>query len=179
MARDTRPSRLRRAGVKPDSDHPHYMLKEIYEQPEALRHFGPRRRNGNGRLGGMQLTAKQLRTVPHVRLLGCGTALNAALIGQQLIERLARIPAVAHVSSEFRYQDLVTPEALHFAVSQSGETMTPSPPSRKSNSKVGTCMGSTWSVPPSLGFVAKAFTSTLDLNNRWLPPKPSPTWSLR
>jgi glucosamine--fructose-6-phosphate aminotransferase (isomerizing) len=103
------------------------MLKEIYEQPEALRHCISGRLNaktGNARLGGMHLTAKQLRKVPHVRLLGCGTALNAALIGQQLIERLARIPAVAHVSSEFRYQDpVVNPEALHFAVSQSGETM--------------------------------------------------------
>ena len=108
-------------------DYPHYMLKEIYEQPEALRHCISGRldaKNGNGRLGGMHLSAKQLRKVPHVRLLGCGTALNAALIGQQLIERLARIPAVAHVSSEFRYQDpVVNPEALHFAVSQSGETM--------------------------------------------------------
>ena len=108
-------------------DYPHYMLKEIYEQPEALRHCITSRLNaktGNARLGGMHLTAKQLRKVPHVRLLGCGTALNAALIGQQLIERLARIPAVAHVSSEFRYQDpVVNPEALHFAVSQSGETM--------------------------------------------------------
>ncbi|DAC36613.1 MAG TPA: glutamine--fructose-6-phosphate transaminase (isomerizing), partial [Candidatus Poseidoniaceae archaeon] len=108
-------------------DYPHYMLKEIYEQPEALRQCISGRldaKNGNGRLGGMHLSAKQLRKVPHVRLLGCGTALNAALIGQQLIERLARIPAVAHVSSEFRYQDpVVNPEALHFAVSQSGETM--------------------------------------------------------
>ena len=64
-----------------------------------------------------------LRTVPHVRLIGCGTALNASKIGQLAIESLARIPAVAHVASEFRYNDpVINPNALHFAVSQSGET---------------------------------------------------------
>ena len=125
---DTSPITLEESwGEAELGEYPHYMLKEIYEQPEALRQCISGRLNaktGNARLGGMHLTAKQLRKVPHVRLLGCGTALNAALIGQQLIERLARIPAVAHVSSEFRYQDpVVNPEALHFAVSQSGETM--------------------------------------------------------
>ncbi|MBD40702.1 MAG: glutamine--fructose-6-phosphate transaminase (isomerizing) [Euryarchaeota archaeon] len=125
---DTSPITLEESwGEAELGEYPHYMLKEIYEQPEALRHCISGRLNaktGNARLGGMHLTAKQLRKVPHVRLLGCGTALNAALIGQQLIERLARIPAVAHVSSEFRYQDpVVNSEALHFAVSQSGETM--------------------------------------------------------
>ena len=70
------------------------------------------------------MSPKALTDVPHVRLLGCGTAMHAALIGQQLIERLARLPAVTHVASEFRYQDpVVNARALHFAVSQSGETM--------------------------------------------------------
>ncbi len=108
-------------------DFPHFMIKEIHEQPEALRHCISGRidlRSGNGRLGGLHLSPKALTEVPHVRLLGCGTAMHAALIGQQLIERLARLPAVTHVASEFRYQDpVVNPRALHFAVSQSGETM--------------------------------------------------------
>lgn len=107
--------------------YPHFMLKEIHEQPEALRHAISGRidlRSGNGRLGGLRLSPKALTDVPHVRLLGCGTAMHAALIGQQLIERLARLPAVTHVASEFRYQDpVVNARALHFAVSQSGETM--------------------------------------------------------
>lgn len=107
-------------------DYPHFMLKEIYEQPDALRHCISGRLDrvrGNGRLGGLKLEPRDLANVPHVRLLGCGTAYNAAEIGQLLIEKLARIPAVAHISSEFRYNDpVINPNALHFAVTQSGET---------------------------------------------------------
>ena len=105
---------------------PHYMLKEIHEQPEALRRCITGRldmANGSAKLGGLRLDPLRLRTVPHVRLLGCGTALNATKIGQLAIESLARIPAVAHVASEFRYNDpVINPNAIHFAVSQSGET---------------------------------------------------------
>lgn len=107
-------------------DYPHFMLKEIYEQPDALRHCISGRLDrvrGNGRLGGLELEPRDLAKVPHVRLLGCGTAYNAAEIGQMLIEKLARIPAVAHISSEFRHNDpVINPNALHFAVTQSGET---------------------------------------------------------
>ena len=105
---------------------PHFMLKEIYEQPDSLRHCISGRLDrvrGNGRLGGLKLEPRDLAKVPHVRLLGCGTAYNAAEIGQMLIEKLARIPAVAHISSEFRHNDpVINPNALHFAVTQSGET---------------------------------------------------------
>ena len=113
-------------GVSELGDFPHFMLKEIYEQPDALRHCINGRLDrvrGNGRLGGLKLEPRDLAKVPHVRLLGCGTAYNAAEIGQLLIEKLARIPAVAHISSEFRYNDpVINPNALHFAVTQSGET---------------------------------------------------------
>lgn len=105
---------------------PHFMLKEIYEQPDALRHCISGRLDrvgGNGRLGGLKLEPRDLANIPHVRLLGCGTAYNAAEIGQIMIEKLARIPAVAHISSEFRHNDpVINPKALHFAVTQSGET---------------------------------------------------------
>ena len=105
---------------------PHFMLKEIYEQPDAIRHcISGRldRAGGSGRLGGLKLNPSDLAKVPHVRLLGCGTSYNAAEIGQLLIEKLARIPAMAHISSEFRHNDpVINPSALHFAVTQSGET---------------------------------------------------------
>ena len=107
-------------------DFPHFMLKEIFEQPDALRHCINGRLDrvrGNGRLGGLKLSPLELSKLPHVRLLGCGTAMHAAEIGQILIESLARVPAVAHISSEFRTNDpVIDPLALHFAVSQSGET---------------------------------------------------------
>ncbi len=107
-------------------DFEHYMLKEIFEQPDALRHCISGRLDrirGNGRLGGMNLTPIELSKLPHVRLLGCGTANHAAQIGSFLIESLARIPSLAHISSEFRTNEpVINAKALHFAVSQSGET---------------------------------------------------------
>ena len=107
-------------------DYPHYMIKEIHEQPEALRRCISGRldyANGNGKLGGLRLDSATLRATPHVRLIGCGTALNACKVGRLAIEKLARVPAMAHVASEFRYNDPVVDQlGLHFAVSQSGET---------------------------------------------------------
>ena len=107
-------------------DAPHYMYKEIYEQPDALRQCISGRVDrdmGTGRLGGMDLDHTTLVQAPHVRLLGCGTAAYAAEIGQMLIEKMGRIPAVAHISSEFRNNDtVINPKAIYLAVSQSGET---------------------------------------------------------
>lgn len=107
-------------------DFEHYMLKEIFEQPDALRQCITGRLDrvrGNGRLGGLKLSPLELSKLPHVRLLGCGTAKHAAEIGAFLIESLARVPSVAHISSEFRTNEpVINPNALHFAISQSGET---------------------------------------------------------
>lgn len=107
-------------------DAPHYMYKEIYEQPDALRQCitgRVDREMGSGRLGGMRLGHDTLVQAPHVRLLGCGTAYYAAEIGQMLIEKMARIPASTDISSEFRNNDpVINPKALYLAVSQSGET---------------------------------------------------------
>lgn len=107
-------------------DYPHFMLKEINEQPEALRQCLTGRlalSDGNARLGGFDFSPKKLQKIPHVRLLGCGTALHAAQVGRLLIEELARVPALAHVSSEFRHNNpVIENDAIHFAVSQSGET---------------------------------------------------------
>ena len=107
-------------------DFPHFMLKEIHEQPESLRQCISGRilkSDGNGRLNGLDLTPKELQRIPHIRLLGCGTALHACQVGRLAIEQLARVPALAHVASEFRYNDpVIDANALYFAVSQSGET---------------------------------------------------------
>jgi len=107
-------------------DYPHFMLKEMHEQPEALKHCISGRLNkktGNTRLQGLRLTRERMQQIPHVRLLGCGTALHACQIGKLALEKLARIPSVTHIASEFRHNDpVINPLALHFAVSQSGET---------------------------------------------------------
>ena len=107
-------------------DFPHFMLKEIHEQPEALRQCLRGRvlvDNGTAKLGGLDLAPAELRDVSRVTLLGCGTAYHAATVGAAAIEQLARIPATAEIASEYRYRNpVVEPGSLTFAVSQSGET---------------------------------------------------------
>ena len=107
-------------------EYPHFMLKEIHEQSQSLQHcISGRLRHAEGTsvLGGLQVQPQDLAQLPHVRLIGSGTALHAAQIGQILIEQWARIPAVSHVASEFNANDpVINPNALHLAISQSGET---------------------------------------------------------
>ena len=107
-------------------DYPHFMLKEIHEQSQSLQHcISGRLRHAEGTsvLGGLQIRPQDLAQLPHVRLIGCGTALHAAQIGQIFIEQWARIPAVSHVASEFNANDpVINPKALHLVISQSGET---------------------------------------------------------
>jgi glucosamine--fructose-6-phosphate aminotransferase (isomerizing) len=107
-------------------DFPHYMLKEIHEQPEALRQCLSGRlvpEDGTAKLGGLEVSNRDLVDLPHIGLVGCGTAFHACEVGAIAIEELARIPASAQIASEFRYRNpVIDPRALFFAVSQSGET---------------------------------------------------------
>jgi glutamine---fructose-6-phosphate transaminase (isomerizing) len=104
-----------------------YMRKEIHEQPEALRRALRGRlddRFCTARLGGINLDARQLRSIRQVKFLGCGSAYYAGQMGAVLIEELARIPSDAEPASEFRYRNpVVDPDTLYVAVSQSGETL--------------------------------------------------------
>src|SRR5712675_1637051 len=107
-------------------DYPHYMLKEIFEQPNTVRDAMRGRLNSEestAKLGGLNMGAPQLRDVGRIVLTGCGTALHAARIGEYLIERMASIPTEVDYASEFRHRNTpMTPETLVFAISQSGET---------------------------------------------------------
>jgi glucosamine--fructose-6-phosphate aminotransferase (isomerizing) len=106
--------------------YPDYMSKEIHEQPEAIRRSLRGRldeRFATARLGGINLDARELRSIRQVKFLGCGSAYYAGQIGAAIIEELARIPADAEPASEFRYRSpVVDPDTLYVAVSQSGET---------------------------------------------------------
>ncbi|MDT0306302.1 glutamine--fructose-6-phosphate transaminase (isomerizing) [Streptomyces sp. DSM 44917] len=106
--------------------HDTYMHKEIAEQPDAVDRVLRGRideRFATVRLGGLNLDARAARAVRRVKILGCGSAYHAGLIGAQLIEELARIPADAEPASEFRYRNaVVDPDTLYIATSQSGET---------------------------------------------------------
>jgi glutamine---fructose-6-phosphate transaminase (isomerizing) len=107
-------------------DFQHYMLKEIFEQPDTVRDAMRGRlslEDCTAKLGGLNMTAAQLRDVGRIVLTGCGTALHAGRVGEYLIERLANIPTEVEFASEFRHRNTpMTSETLVFAISQSGET---------------------------------------------------------
>ena len=107
-------------------EYPHFMLKEIHEQPESIGRCLIGRvseEEGRARLGGFQLEPRDLAAIRQVSLLGCGTSHHAALIGSMAIESLARVPARAEIASEFYGRNAVIDlDALYLAISQSGET---------------------------------------------------------
>ncbi|MGI9114900.1 MAG: glutamine--fructose-6-phosphate transaminase (isomerizing) [Chthoniobacterales bacterium] len=107
-------------------DFPHYMLKEIFEQPNSVRDAMRGRLDLDectSKLGGLNMTAAELRDVSRIILTGCGTALHAALVGEYLIEQLANIPVEVEFASEFRHRNTpMSGDTLVFAISQSGET---------------------------------------------------------
>jgi glutamine---fructose-6-phosphate transaminase (isomerizing) len=104
----------------------HFMLKEIFEQPRAVRDTTLGRvgqESGRVFLDEMDITAKEFRAFSSVRIIACGTSWHAALAGKFMIERLARIPVEVDYGSEFRYRDpIVRPDSLTIVISQSGET---------------------------------------------------------
>jgi glutamine---fructose-6-phosphate transaminase (isomerizing) len=110
-----------------DADgHAHFMHKEIHEQPQVIERVLSGRlddRFATAHLGGLNLDPRDARAIRRVKILGCGSAYYSGLLGAQLIEELARVPADAEPASEFRYRSPVVEEGtLYVAVSQSGET---------------------------------------------------------
>ena len=104
--------------------YPHFMLKEINEQPTAITAtVSPRVEDGMPDLRIPQLTDEVLRSIGTVHLVGCGTAMHAGMVGKSAIETLARVPAEVDIASEFRYRDpILNPNDLVIIISQSGET---------------------------------------------------------
>ncbi|TMQ69379.1 MAG: glutamine--fructose-6-phosphate transaminase (isomerizing) [Candidatus Eisenbacteria bacterium] len=104
----------------------HFMLKEIYEQPESVRNAMRGRvldAEGLARLGGLSRTPGALRDIRRIIILGCGTSWHAGLIGEYMLEEHARIPVEVEYASEFRYRNpLVEPGTAVVVISQSGET---------------------------------------------------------
>ena len=107
-------------------DYAHYMLKEIFEQADSVRDAMRGRlslEECTAKLGGLNMTASELREVGRIVLTGCGSALHAAMVGEYSIEYLASIPTEIEFASEFRHRNTpMTPDTLVFAISQSGET---------------------------------------------------------
>jgi glutamine---fructose-6-phosphate transaminase (isomerizing) len=107
-------------------DYPHYMLKEICEQPDTVRDAMRGRLNYEectAKLGGLEMNPAELRDIARVVLTGCGTALHAARVGEYTIEQLANISVDVDFASEYRHRNTPpTDHTLVFAISQSGET---------------------------------------------------------
>jgi glucosamine--fructose-6-phosphate aminotransferase (isomerizing) len=104
----------------------HYMLKEIYEQPEALENALRGRlsdEDATAHFGGLNLDPRQLRRAERLILTACGTSYHAALVGEYLFEELARIPVEVEYASEFRYRNPpIDRNTIVLAITQSGET---------------------------------------------------------
>jgi glutamine---fructose-6-phosphate transaminase (isomerizing) len=106
--------------------YPHFMLKEIFEQPETVRNTMRGRLSlddATAHFGGLNLSPQQLRSVDRVLLTACGTSWHAALVGEYLIEQFARLPVEVEYASELRYRNPpIDNHTLVFAITQSGET---------------------------------------------------------
>jgi glucosamine--fructose-6-phosphate aminotransferase (isomerizing) len=106
--------------------YPHFMLKEIHEQPETLRSAMRGRlifEDGTTRLNGLNLTAEKCAAIRRIVIVACGTSWHAGLVGRYALEELAGIPVEVEYASEYRYRRrLMEPGTLTVAVSQSGET---------------------------------------------------------
>ncbi len=103
----------------------HFMLKEIHEQPQGIRDTINTRMDAKGyiKLDDIKLTKEDIEKFDKIYVVACGTAFHAGCVGKYAIEKLARIPVMCDIASEFRYQDpFVDDKTLVIVVSQSGET---------------------------------------------------------
>ena len=105
--------------------YPHFMFKEILEQPEAIRKtVSPRIRDGRVVLDTFSLTAEQVRDISRIFIIACGSSYHVGMVSKYNWERLLRRPVQVDLASEFRYSDpLVDDKSLVIVISQSGETL--------------------------------------------------------
>ncbi|MDL2219508.1 glutamine--fructose-6-phosphate transaminase (isomerizing) [Ruminococcaceae bacterium OttesenSCG-928-O06] len=105
--------------------YPHFMLKEIYEEPEViLNALRPRVQNGLPHLDVEGLNDEYLKNLSRIHIVACGTAMHAGMVGKSAIEKMARVPVEVDIASEFRYRNpILSPSDLVIIISQSGETI--------------------------------------------------------
>ena len=114
------------ASAAEKSGHPHFMMKEIHEQPQTILDTMRGRYSydaGEADLPDIGLTPKEFAAVERIWIVACGTSWHAGLVGKYLLEEMARIPVQVDIASEFRYRNpLVGKHDMFVAISQSGET---------------------------------------------------------
>jgi glutamine---fructose-6-phosphate transaminase (isomerizing) len=123
----------------------HFMLKEIFEQPDTIRNAMRGRllvEEGNARLDGLNLVLQQLRQINRIIIAACGTSWHAALVGEYMIEELAGVNVEVEYASEFRYRNpIIDANTLVFVISQSGETADTLAALREAANKGATVLG--------------------------------------
>jgi len=168
--------------------YPHFMLKEIMEQPESLKDSQRGRiipEEGMAKLGGLENVKDKLRELKRLIIVACGTAYHAGLIGEYMLEEYARVPVEVEFSSEFRYRKpLLDRNTAVLAISQSGETADTLAAVREAKEKgvlalgIVNTVGSTIArktssgvynhAGPEIGVAStKAFTSQLEVLALW------------
>jgi glucosamine--fructose-6-phosphate aminotransferase (isomerizing) len=124
---------------------PHFMLKEIFEQPATLRNAIRGRLNyeeGTARLNGLNLQYEELHLIDRIIITACGTAWHAALMGEYMIEDAASVPVEVEYASEFRYRSPIINEGtIVLVISQSGETTDTQAALREAKRKGATVLG--------------------------------------
>ncbi len=124
---------------------PHFMLKEIFEQPNTVLNSLRGRillEAGTSKLNGLNLVTQELRSIQRIIIAACGTSFYAAKVGEYLIEELSGIPVEVEYASEFRYRNpIVTDRTLVFVISQSGETADTLAALREAKQKGATVLG--------------------------------------
>jgi len=102
----------------------HFMLKEIYEQPKAVRDaVSPRIQDGQIVMNELELSVDEIKGIRKICIVGCGSAYHAGVNGKYVLEGIAEIPVEVDLASEFRYRNpILEPETLVIVISQSGET---------------------------------------------------------
>lgn len=123
----------------------HFMLKEIFEQPETIRNAMRGRillDDGTARLDGLNHNLQELRRINRIIFVACGTSWHASLVGEYLLEEIAGIPVEVEYASEFRYRNpIIDAQTLVFVVSQSGETADTLAALREAEHKGATVLG--------------------------------------
>lgn len=123
----------------------HFMLKEIHEQPETIRNAMRGRlfpQEGRVKLGGLEHVMDKLLNARRVILIGCGTSWHAGLVGEYMLEQIARIPTEVEYASEFRYRNpVLSQDDVVFLISQSGETADTLAALREAKAKGATVLG--------------------------------------
>jgi len=163
---------------------PHFMLKEIFEQPETIQNATRGRlvfEAGDAHLGGLNIAERELRELKRLVLLGCGTSWHAGMVGEYILEEQARVPVEVEYASEFRYRNpIIDRNTVTVAISQSGETIDTLEAMREAKRKgsvvLGVCnvVGSTIAresdggvyihAGPEIGVAStKAFTSQISV----------------